>query len=874
MLEALAMASVQYGASASTNITLDTFANATLNLLMPAITEKLASGDTLSYFAFDGHPDGYTAAVARIQRITNANVTVSGTQTLDVGLDSKRVFDWATADAFRAGADLVLVGFLYNGTLCPVVRGGTGQMWMWKLGTGRITTGTTLNETTGQLAMDSAKGSQGASPLAINDATNFAYIELANANYPLTDGLEFHVYWQPMIRKDASVNVPTATYSQSGTTLTITETAHGLRVGQLITFTPTSGSALSGTYAVQSITNANIFVVTASNSATNSGNCTVDPTGLNTNSRSECILSYGATATQNCINLEVGGNAQRFVRRFGQESVSGGSAGDQNITAGAIGASKQYASYISTLALNNTAFMLYEGATQVGSTVTLNANNITANSNLTQGNLRLFTRPSNMTGQPTTQANIIISGVIITKTLTDYKRASLTARWMSYTEQQDNISTTDLMAMLDDGFDFRSVSGGALTSMKGNTSIQFNTSTPVGNNVVATYSQSGTTLTVTSNAHGLTVGQPIRLTGTSGALVNGDYTVLTVATNSFTCNAPTSLSTSGGLTYINRPDWVFNDTVPYVGLTAPRSNKNSNRGNRATSWRQPSGDNYWCGYKQVRTAITISYFESTAVSDLVSLMAVATNDPLTYPVAGSGSPSDYNFFMGTHHAQPDGMTSANIAFDTGSITGVSGCGDNVAGGDKQPTLKYTQPLANESMQLPANALADFTVTYGQDPANYLAPINVTNGTSLTVSEVSRIFGKTSPAPEGDINAGALFNFPQTGNISLLSVFTVNNNSFAPNATLSARNQLYRKATAKLWTTPLVGAKIGSLDASYARFINKANVCQPATGAFLQSGAYLNTLKGSNIAVLLSSQEFTTKMALQFAIFAPIKLFGL
>jgi hypothetical protein len=90
---------------------------------------------------------------------------------------------------------------------------------------------------------------------------------------------------------------------------------------------------------------------------------------------------------------------------------------------------------------------------------------------------------------------------------------------MSYTEQQDNISTTDLMAMLDDGFDFRSVSGGALTSMKGNTSIQFNTSTPVGNNVVATYSQSGTTLTVTSNAHGLTVGQPIRLTGTSGALV-------------------------------------------------------------------------------------------------------------------------------------------------------------------------------------------------------------------------------------------------------------------------------------------------------------------------------------------------------------------
>jgi hypothetical protein len=251
-------------------------ANATNFTKMPAIMQNVDPAKQIAYFQFDGHLDSYTSTVARVQRITNANVTVSGTQTLDVGLNFKRVFDWDTADAFRAGADLVLVGFLYNGVLLPVVKGGTGQMWMWKLGYGRVTTRTDLDEATGQLVPNANKGGQACSPLAINTATDFAIIEQTNSNFSLTDGLEFHVYWQPLLRKDSSVNVPTGTYSQSGTTLTITQTAHGLRLGQLVTFTPTTGSGLKGTYAVQSITSANIFVVTASNSATNTGNCTVD----------------------------------------------------------------------------------------------------------------------------------------------------------------------------------------------------------------------------------------------------------------------------------------------------------------------------------------------------------------------------------------------------------------------------------------------------------------------------------------------------------------------------------------------------------------------------------------------------------------------
>jgi hypothetical protein len=67
-------------------------------------------------------------------------------------------------------------------------------------------------------------------------------------------------------------------------------------------------------------------------------------------------------------------------------------------------------------------------------------------------------------------------------------------------------------------------------------------------NLTGTYSQSGTTVTVTATAHGLRAGNRIYVDITTGTAVDGDYVVATVPTvNTFTYTSLTSLTTSGDL---------------------------------------------------------------------------------------------------------------------------------------------------------------------------------------------------------------------------------------------------------------------------------------------------------------------------------------
>ena len=59
-----------------------------------------------------------------------------------------------------------------------------------------------------------------------------------------------------------------ATYGQSGITITIAKTSHGYAVGDFVVIDFTAGSATDGTYEIQTVPNANTFTVTASASAT------------------------------------------------------------------------------------------------------------------------------------------------------------------------------------------------------------------------------------------------------------------------------------------------------------------------------------------------------------------------------------------------------------------------------------------------------------------------------------------------------------------------------------------------------------------------------------------------------------------------------
>lgn len=62
-----------------------------------------------------------------------------------------------------------------------------------------------------------------------------------------------------------------------------------------------------------------------------------------------------------------------------------------------------------------------------------------------------------------------------------------------------------------------------------------------------TYSQSGTTITVTLTAHGYSNGDKVIATFTSGTAVSGEFTVGGATTNTFTLTAAASLSTSGNV---------------------------------------------------------------------------------------------------------------------------------------------------------------------------------------------------------------------------------------------------------------------------------------------------------------------------------------
>lgn len=66
--------------------------------------------------------------------------------------------------------------------------------------------------------------------------------------------------------------IRTGTYSQSGTTITVTLTDHRLTVGDTVTLDFTTGTAVDGTFTVVTTPASNQFTVTAAGSLTTSGN--------------------------------------------------------------------------------------------------------------------------------------------------------------------------------------------------------------------------------------------------------------------------------------------------------------------------------------------------------------------------------------------------------------------------------------------------------------------------------------------------------------------------------------------------------------------------------------------------------------------------
>ena len=106
-----------------------------------------------------------------------------------------------------------------------------------------------------------------------------------------------------------------ASYEQSGTTITITKTDHGYAVGDFVVIDFTAGSATDGNYEIQTVPNANTFTVTASASATIS-------------SGTSC--TYGANFTQ--FNTFANGEYTARGYKFKVELTSDDPAQNINVT--------------------------------------------------------------------------------------------------------------------------------------------------------------------------------------------------------------------------------------------------------------------------------------------------------------------------------------------------------------------------------------------------------------------------------------------------------------------------------------------------------------------------------------------------------------
>ena len=86
-----------------------------------------------------------------------------------------------------------------------------------------------------------------------------------------------------------------------------------------------------------------------------------------------------------------------------------------------------------------------------------------------------------------------------------------------------------------------------------------------------TYARSSVgVITITKNAHGYQAGQKVGLTfaaGTGGQATNGNYVILTVATNTYTVQDINSGAITAGANANENTRWLFSvdnaDTVPY-----------------------------------------------------------------------------------------------------------------------------------------------------------------------------------------------------------------------------------------------------------------------------------------------------------------------
>lgn len=217
----------------------------------------------------------YTAYVAGMTLSFLPVATNTGAVTIDLdGLGAKNVYSDSSA-ALTAGQLIVgkMAVLEYDGTRFQLLSSSgiaDGSITTAKLADGAVTSVKLAND-----AVTTSKIAANAITPAKLSAGGPSWDSSGNL---IVTGTIQNPSGIPSVGAAAWVNFngvsdsnPSGTYSQTGTTVTVTITNHGQLVGQTVYLNALTGTLADGNYTVASVTSANVFTVTSGTSATISG---------------------------------------------------------------------------------------------------------------------------------------------------------------------------------------------------------------------------------------------------------------------------------------------------------------------------------------------------------------------------------------------------------------------------------------------------------------------------------------------------------------------------------------------------------------------------------------------------------------------------
>jgi hypothetical protein len=294
------------------------------------------------------------------------------------------------------------------------------------------------------------------------------------------------------------------TYSQSGTTVTVTATSHGLVVGNSILVDISSGTGVDGTYSVATVTGTNTFTYTAGTSLTTSGNITVNAIG-NLTVYGNSAVTGNSTVTGSSTVL---GNSTVGKAFTGTYSQSGTAVTITSASHGLlVGAS---------IIVDITSGTGVDGTYTITSVPTVNTFTYTAGTSLTTSGNVNFTTESNLT----VTGNISVTGNVSANVATFAGDSAFNStgavKMSSGTTAQRPTPNTGM-------FRYNS----STTAFEG-----FATSPGV---TISSITNVTTTATLTTaTAHGLVSGNYVIVSGATPAAYNGTFVITVVDSTSFT----------------------------------------------------------------------------------------------------------------------------------------------------------------------------------------------------------------------------------------------------------------------------------------------------------------------------------------------------